>query len=343
SVPLNWSKYTDTKSRIGFFRPLMEEVATRPGVTSVAMTQSVPLNESQPFNVAFVVEGQAVAPDAPKPQVDFEVVSQEFFKTIGAPLLRGRAFTDQDHDTAPKVVLVNDVMVRHHFQGVEPVGHRISLDGGDEWRTIVGVVGNVKQFTLDKASTEQVYIPFLQAPRVGTLLVRTSGDPWGLVGPIREIVRRLDEKQPIGRVRTLEQVRSETLASPRLTAILIGLFALLALIITTAGIVGVVSYSVSQRTQEIGVRMALGADRATVVRMVLRQGLMPVLIGLAAGMVGALALTKLIARLLFDVAPTDPVTFAAVVLSLVAAAALACWQPARRAAGIEPMLALRSD
>ncbi|MBI3450041.1 MAG: FtsX-like permease family protein [Acidobacteria bacterium] len=293
--------------------------------------------------MALVVEGQAVAPDAPKPQVDFEVVSRDFFKTIGTPLLRGRTFIDTDDESAPKVVLVNDVMARHHIQGGEPIGRRISLNGGDDWRTIVGVVGNVKQFTLDKESTEQVYIPFLQAARGGTLLVRTAGDPWALAGPIRGMIHRLDEKQPVGRVSTLEQLKSDTLASPRLTATLIGLFALLALVITTAGIVGVVSYSVSQRTQEIGVRMALGADRATVIRMVLRQGLMPVLVGLATGVTGALALTKLIARFLFDVAPTDPITFAGVVLALVAAAALACWQPARRAAGIEPMLALRSD
>jgi putative ABC transport system permease protein len=297
-----------------------------------------------------MIEGRPQPPNLPRPQVSIQFVSPDYFKAIGTPLLRGRAIEERDREDAMPAVVINEAMARRYFGDEDPIGRRVTLEqqhavaGDEKWGTIVGVVGNVKEFALDKEPSEELFLPLYQGPlNGGTLFVRTTSDPWALVGPIREMVRRLDPKQPVGRTRTLEQVRAESLASPRLTTVLIGLFSLLALVITTAGIVGVVSYSVSQRTQEIGIRMALGADRGRVVQMVLRQGLAPVVIGMATGVFGALALTKLIAGLLRGVGPTDPMTFAWVLVGLFLVAAMACWQPARRAAGIEPMLALRSD
>jgi len=350
NLSLNWSKYTDEAKRIAFYRPLIESIAARPGVIAASMGTTIPLNESAPWTAALMIEGKPQAPNQPRPQVSIQFISPDYFRAIGTPLLRGRVLDERDKAEAPTAVVINEAMARRFFGDEDPIGHRVALAqqhmpaGGEKWGTIVGVVGNVKEFGLDKETSEELFLSLLQeAHNGGTLFVRTQGDPWALVAPIRERVRQLDPKQPVGRVRTLEQVRANDLASPRLTTALIGLFALLALVITAAGIVGVVSYSVSQRTQEIGIRMALGADRDRVVQMVLRQGLAPVVIGMAAGVIGALALTKLMAGLLFGVGPTDPTTFAAVLLGLFLVAATACWHPARRAAGIEPMLALRSD
>jgi ABC-type antimicrobial peptide transport system permease subunit len=197
---------------------------------------------------------------------------------------------------------------------------------------------------LDEQPTDEVYRAFAQtSPLNATLMVRTAADPGSFSRRMPAIVHEVDARQPVSRIRTLEAIRSHSLAPPRLTAMLVTLFAAVALIVTAAGIAGVVSFSVNQRTTEIGVRMALGAPRSSVVRMILRQGLTPVTVGLAVGLVGALTLTRVAARLLFAIEPTDPVTYAAVVAMLAAVAALACLVPARRAAAIDPMRALRAD
>jgi putative ABC transport system permease protein len=209
------------------------------------------------------------------------------------------------------------------------------------------VVNDVKQYGLSTDATDELYLPFDQVTRGNvlgaTLLVRTMSDPRTAVHSLQQVVRTIDPRQPVSRIRTLEEVRNQSLASPRLTMLLITLFALVALVITAAGIAGVVSFSVNQRTTEIGVRMALGARRSSVVTMIVRQGLTPVAIGLAVGIGGAAVLTRLLTRLLFAVEPTDPPTFAIVIGVLVLVAAIACLAPARRAAAIEPMQALRAS
>ncbi|MEO8074983.1 MAG: FtsX-like permease family protein [Acidobacteriota bacterium] len=254
--------------------------------------------------------------------------------------MSGRPFRPTDRAGEPEVVVINRAMARHHWPGQDPVGKRIR-SGDDGWATIVGVVADTLQ-QLDEPARDEVYVPMLQARQLSTTwIVRTGVDPAVMERQIRGAVHAIDPEQPVDHFRTLAEVRSASLESPRLTAALLGLFALLALVITAAGIAVVIASSVNQRTQEFGIRMALGARRGSVLGMVLRQGISPVLVGLAIGMAGAVVLTRVLTTLLFGVQPTDALTFLAVSMVLGAVAAAACLIPARRAASVDPMVALR--
>jgi predicted permease len=296
------------------------------------------------MNVDFAIEGQPPAEEGARPIGDLRSATPEYFQTLGIPLVAGRLFTSSDGPKSPQVAVVNQTLARRYFGSESPLGHRLSADSGESWITIVGVVGDVRQYGLDSAPADEVYLPFSQFPlREGSFLVRTSADPAGMARRIGEEVLAIDPGQPLANVQTLEEVRSEALASPRLTTTLLLIFALLALCITAAGLGGVVAFSVSERTQEIGVRMALGAGRGEVLGMVLRDGLRLVAFGLALGIGTAILLTRLMTGLLFQVEATDPITFAAMTLILVLIAAAACLIPARRASTVDPMIALRAS
>jgi predicted permease len=345
-VSLDFVKYNTNASRRGFYRPLLEQIIATPGVRSAALSLAVPLDETLPswFNTNFEVEGQPVPKGQSGPRADFRAASPQYFKTIGMSLLEGREFTDADNERAPLVAIVNRSFTRHHFAGADPIGRRISVDDGRHRITIVGLVNDVRQYGLATPPADELYLPFaLRAPLGATLLVRTAADPMASVKSVQAIARAIDPRQPISQIETLADVRTSALASPRLTTILISLFAVVALIITAAGIGGVVSFSVNQRTTEIGVRMALGAPKSMVIRMVVRQGLTPVAFGLGLGVGGAFVVTRLVATLLFAVEPTDPPTFGVVIAVLAAVAAATCLAPARRAAAIDPMHALRAN
>jgi predicted permease len=261
---------------------------------------------------------------------------------MGIRVLRGRVFTDQDYAGAPPVVVINESLARHYWPDEDPVGRRVSFDGGETWDTIVGVVADTRQ-RLDRESGDELYWSILQRPNLSSSwLVQTRTEPARMARQVRAALYDLDPDQPVDRFRTLDQVRDASLAPPRLTTMLLTLFAMLALVVTAAGMAGVIAFSVSQRTQEFGIRMALGAPRARVLGMVLRQGAWLVGLGLALGAVGALLLTSTISTLLFGVEPTDLTTYAGVALVLVAVALLACYVPARRAASVDPLVALRS-
>jgi putative ABC transport system permease protein len=340
---LDWVKYDTNVKRHGFFRAVLARVSAEPGARSAAFSNTFPLNEAVPLNASIVIEGQIPAEGQPRPRVDFRIASPAYFQTIGMNLLQGRLFSDADQRDAPAVAIVNLSMARHRFGAAGAVGHRVSFDN-DHWITIVGVVNDVRQYALDTQPADELYRPFAQAPGPlgAMLLVRSTGDPMSLARAIQGDIRAVDPRQPISRIQTLEAVRTSSLDSRRLTMMLVTLFAIVALIITAAGIGGVVSFSVNQRTTEIGVRMALGAPRSAVVGMIMRQGLTPVVVGLALGILGADALTRLVVRLLFEVHPNDPPTYTIVLVLLVVIAALACLAPARRAASIDPMDALRA-
>jgi predicted permease len=343
-VSLDFVKYSTPVARRAFYRAVMDKVAAEPGLESAAFGITVPLDQAAPFLTGFVVEGHAPGDRRAQPQVDFKFASPDYFKTIGMTVLNGRAFTPADDAEAPPVAIVNLSMARHNFPDLDPVGRRISLDNGRTWMTIVGVVNDTHDYGMAEKSTDELYRSFAQtAPLNASLLVRTAADPNAFARQIPADVHAIDPRQPVSQIRTLESIRSHSLAPPRLTALLVTLFAGVALVITAAGIAGVVSFSVNQRTTEIGVRMALGAPRSSVVRMIVRQGLTPVTIGLASGLAVALMMTRAVARLLFAVEPTDPITYAAVIAVLAAVAALACLAPARRAAAIDPMRALRME
>jgi predicted permease len=259
-------------------------------------------------------------------------------------MFSGRDFTYADRAEAPLVAIVNQSMARHNWGESDLVGQRISTDKGEHWATIVGVVGDVRQYGLNRPATDEVFVPLHQnAMREASVLMRTAGNPLLMSKDLVKAAHAIDAQQPVVRIFTLEQIRNEWLASPRLTAVLIALFAGLALVITLAGISGVMALAVSQRTREIGIRMALGASKATVLMMVLRQGMILVILGLILGAISTPPLSRMMSDLLFGVKPTDPVTFVAVAVMLLAVAAVACFVPSRRAASVDPMVALRSE
>jgi putative ABC transport system permease protein len=271
-------------------------------------------------------------------------VSPDYFTTLGVPVLRGRVFDERDRVGGPGAVVVNQRLARRHWKDADPIGQRISTDRGRTWRTIAGVVGDVRQESLDREPQDAVYLPLREFPAYApTLFVRALGTPGRLAEEIRAAARTADPQTAVSDVRTLGDIRSEALASPRLTTMLLGLFAVIALVITAAGLGGLIAYSVSQRTHEIGIRMALGADRSRITAMVLREGMTSVGVGLVIGMAGALALSRLVSGLLFNVGPNDPLCFAGSAVVLVATAVAGCLLPARRATAVSPLTALRTE
>jgi predicted permease len=343
----NWSKYTTGDHYRNFSLRVIEKIQTLPGVMSAAMATNYPLNPlglaQGPFNREFLIEGRPMAEGELAPQADFRVVSPDYFQTIRVPLVKGRTFTESDHERALSVAVINQSLQRHRWGNEDPIGKRISFDRGESWITVVGIVGDTRHYGLNREALDEVYRPVAQQSGAGFLLLRTMAEPPSLIRQTRQAIYELDAETAIDHVGTLEEAHSEALASPRLTAMLLGLFAALALVITAAGLAGVMALSVNQRAHELGIRMALGATQNGVLRMVLRQGMALVLIGLALGSLGALALTRLMSSLLFAVEPTDPLTFLAVSLVLLAAAGIACYLPARRVTLIDPMVALRSE
>jgi putative ABC transport system permease protein len=340
----NFSKYPNVDTQRRFYVPLIERLQAQPGVISVAVTNAVPLRASQPGSAPFQIEGRTDDNPERRPTADPRIVSVDFFKTIGVPRVAGRTFTEADSESSPPVVVLNRTMARY-WDRSDPIGSRISFDGGQHWATVVGIVGDVKQFGLDRESVAQVYTPLRQATTGlgGLVLLRTNGDEASAARAIRDAAWAIDPNMPVQNVRTLDEIRDRYLATPRLTALLLAIFAGLALLVTMAGVTGVIATSVSQRTQEFGVRMALGASRPTVLQMVIRQGLALVACGLALGIAAAAVATRVLAAYLFDTKPTDPITFAAVCFAFIVAGTAACLGPAWRATTVDPMLALRSE
>jgi predicted permease len=342
----NFTRYQTPESFLQLYEPLLARLSTEPGVISAAITNAVPLAQEQPFDVPFRVEGQAVDDPDRLPVVDVNVVSPAYFDTLGIRLVDGRGFQTTDDRESTRVVMINRTMARY-WGNRTPIGSRIRLGrtGDSPWLTVVGVVGDVRQYGLARDAVAQAYTPLSQIGNglAGRVLVRTAGDPIAMSEMLRGHVRALDPNQPIENVQTLEQSRQEHLAAPRLTALLLSLFAGVALLVTLAGITGVIATSVSQRTQEFGIRMALGASRADVLGSVLRQGLALVVFGLVAGLALAAVFGRVLSSYLFQTEPTDPVALGAVALACLAAGAVACLGPARRATRVDPMLALRSE
>jgi putative ABC transport system permease protein len=340
----NFSRYGNPNELRRLYLPLLERIENTPGVVLAAITNGVPLAGVPPGNVRFDIEGRVSDDPDRRPGTDVRVASPKYFETLGIPLLRGRAFTDLDRQDAAPVVIINQSMTRY-WDNTDPIGSRLSTDRGETWYTVVGIVGDVKQFGLDRAAIAQTYIPLAQTPQnlAGRLLVRTTGDPLAMGQTVRDAVHAIDPNQPVENVRTLEDLRDTFLATPRLTATLLGLFAVLALVVTLAGIAGVIATSVSQRTREFGVRMALGASRDTVLAMVLRQGLTMVGLGLVLGIAGAIAAGRVLSSYLYETAPTDPIILGAVGLAFLLAGTLACLGPARRATTVDPLIALRAE
>ncbi len=350
-LSLDFSRYmsdqgmdASNKLMLGFADSLLEKIQAMPQVTSAAMSGEFPLDKSPALNNEYLIDGQQGAATDAKPTAEFNVVSPDYFRTLGIPIFSGRTFDGRDRADKPHVAIVNRSLARHYFHDQDPVGRRISFDDGNQWTQIVGVTGDVRERTLDQAPKDLIYLPYAQYPQMSpALIARTQGDPMNIARAAVQHLYEVDPNQPAGRIQSLEQVRADSIAAPRLTANLLGLFALLALAIAAAGIGGVMALSVSQRTHEIGVRMAIGARPAEIIWMVLKQGMGLTLVGVAAGLFGAFAFTHALKSLLFGVTPTDPTTFGAVAAVLAGAALVACYIPARRAAQVDPLRALRAE
>jgi putative ABC transport system permease protein len=340
----NFTKYPNVQAQRRFYLPLIERLQSSPGVVSVAITNAVPLTTLQPGSQPFQIEGVAVDSPDRRPTTDGRIVSTDYFRTLQIPLVRGRAVAESDDDQAPPVVVINNAMTKF-WEGRDAVGSRISFDNGQTWVTVIGVVGDVKQFGLDKDAAAQVFVPLKQTPfgLAGRILVRTQGDPKNAAQAIKDAVRALDDEMPVKRIQTLEEIRTSHLATPKVTAVLLAMFGALALLVTMAGLGGVIATSVAQRTQEFGLRMALGATRDRVVGMVMSQGLRLVAVGLVIGLLGSFAVTGFLARYLFATSTMDPVALAVVLLMLGVTGGLACLGPAVRATTVDPLIALRSE
>jgi putative ABC transport system permease protein len=347
TVDLTPSKYPTPTVQSRFFQQVSEKIKGLEGVQSVGLTSSAPLGGGYLTGVEEVrIQGrpEPVPPAVAKiPDNFYAMISSDYFRMMGIPLIGGRYFTDADREGSPGVIILTESFARRYFPGENCLGGRImNWLRKDDWLTIVGVVGDVRSGEGEPSTA--MYLPYLQAgfPHM-TFLVRTAGNPMRWAGALRSQVASIDKDQPPHDMMTLEELQAEDLTPRRVNLLLLGAFATLGLILASIGIYGVVSYSVSQRTHEIGVRMALGAERGDVLRIVVGQGIRSSLIGAAIGVAGALALTRLLRTLLFGIEPSDPLTFVAVALLLLAAALLACVVPARRASKVDPVVALRYE
>ena len=342
-LSLDFSRYTDNEKVLSFFDSLLEKVAGLPGVTSNAVAGVFPLDKSPAYNKPLILEGRQGS-TGENPIAELNIVSPGYLQVLGIPVLGGRDFDRRDRPESTKVALIAKSLAQRLSPNADPVGRRFSWDDGQTWTQIIGVVGDVHEHGLDQPPTEFIYLPFAQYPQnIPAIMVRTQGDPMVIARTVVGRVYEVDPNQPAGHIQSLEQYRADSIAAPRLIANLLGLFALLALAIAAAGIGGVMALAVSQRTHEIGVRMAIGARPAEIVRMILGQGMALALIGLVIGLASAYALTSAVKSLLFQVAPNDPVTFFSVAAVLAFAALAACYIPARRAAQVDPLRALRTE
>jgi putative ABC transport system permease protein len=343
NVPFNFTKYQKEDDVRRFFEQLRLKLQGSPGVLGVGFNSGAPLSPGRPSNVPFVIEGRPLANKQSRPEANVEVATPETFHLLGVPLLSGRFFSDQDNERAPKVVIISRSFARHYFPNEDPVNKRVSGDNGKNWAQIVGVVGDVKQYGLDKDPIDTAYAPLVQEPNGNTLLIKTAGDPRSYAAQLRSAVFAIDPDQPITDIKTLDELRGDSLAATRLTSLLLGLFAALALIIAATGLSGVTALLVSQRTREIGIRLALGAQRSEVLSMVVGQSMRIILIGLGVGVVGALLTSRLLTSLLFKTPATDPLTFVGVAVVLLTVALAASYLPARRVTRVNPLIALRSE
>jgi putative ABC transport system permease protein len=345
SMDLQLQGYDEAKGRV-FSDQLLERVRTLPGVVSASLTDQLPLDLGGSRR-GITIEGHTAQPGESM-EINSSFVAPGYFETLRIPLLEGRTFQQQDNANAPGVTLINEAFARRYWPGQQPLGKRIQLgivgNGTNTapYLTVIGVVKDGKYNSLSEAATPFFYLNLAQTHRSApTLIVRTKGDPLASLSAVRNEVAALDKNLPLFNVKTMRQHLGLALLPARLAGGALGIFGLLALILAAAGIYGVMAYSVAQRTREIGIRMALGANARDVLRLVLRQGMTLVSIGMAIGLAAALALSQLLKTMLFGVSATDPLTFIAIVILLAAVALLACWIPARRATKVDPIIALR--
>ena len=341
--------YDDDAQLAAVYDRMIDRLRALPGVRTAAGVMGLPLSGTR-FNISFTVLGRPEAAPGQTPAMEVRVATPDYFRTLGIPLKRGRAFTDADTAQSPRVVVLSEAAVRKHFANEDPIGKRVELGWGKGPGTpraggeVIGIVGDVKELGLDEEFPAEIYLPMRQWP-VGrmSMVMRTAVEPMSLAEAATEAIHEIDPNLPVANMRSVEEIVSRSIAQPRFYMLLLAAFAAVALVLAAIGIFGVMSYMVSQRTREIGIRMALGAQGGSVVSMVVRQAMLLAGGGLVLGLIAALALSRTMTTLLFDLSPTDPVTFASVAGVLAFVAFLASYLPARRAASVDPMEALRAE
>jgi putative ABC transport system permease protein len=335
-------RYQRPEDRVAVTTRIVTDMRALPGVSGVALVAAVPLGEDGRMSHGMLIQGRPVGPNEVAPQAEMQIVSGEYFTTIGVPIMKGRTFDEHDRLGTEEVAVISRSLAQRYWRDAEPLGARISPDGGDTWLRVVGVAGDVRDHALDQDPIDVFYVAFAQTPGGENVLLRSTNDPARLAKQATAAIRAIDPDMPVDNIRTLMEIRLDSLAPRRLTASLLALFALLAVLIAAAGIGGVLAFSVSQRTREIGVRLALGAQRIEVLALVFRQGGAMIAIGLAIGAVGALWLTRFMQGLVFGIGARDPLTLAVACLTLAAVGLIASLGPARRATAVDPVIALRN-
>ena len=344
-IPLSRAKYTKPEQRRAAFQQLVQRMKNVPGVRDASVVSNVPLTDLD-VEVSFNIEGRPPNKPGEEASADYTVASGDYYRTMNIPLLRGRVFTDADTATSPQVTVVSNAFAKHYFPNDDAIGKRLILDGDDKTpREIIGVVGDVRRKGLDVAVQPEMYFSYLQKPerRMSVVLRTDAPDASQLIQAARAEVKAFDSAQIIWRVQTLEQLLGTSVAPRKFNMLLLGIFASVALILAAIGLYGVMSYSVSWQTHEIGIRMALGANRTDVLQLVVRQGMKMALIGLVLGLIGAFFVSRVLVGMLYGISPTDPLTFTGVSIVLLFVALLACLIPARRATRVDPIVALRAE
>jgi len=350
TLSLPATKYSRPQQVNGFFTQLIDQISALPGVSAATLAYDHPLESN--WVDSFTIEGRPAPAVGNTPAGNFEPVGTDYFRTIGAQIIAGRSFTAADDQDHPGVAIINEAFARYYFPNESALGQHVNPSPPARiWRNqrltsfeIVGIARNVKSAGLTAESDPTYYVPAAQAPLQDmTILVRAHGDPTALVPALRRAVLAIDPNQPIAEVRSMESIVAASVAQPRLNMFLMTLFGALSLMLAAVGLYGLLSYAVTQRTQELGIRLALGAQVSDVLQLILKQGITLAVVGEVIGMLGALALTRVIRSLLFGVTPTDVTIFSAVVGVLSAVALLACYIPARRATRVDPLVALRYE
>jgi putative ABC transport system permease protein len=341
------TSYVNDADYAKFYNGVIEKVSAIPGVQDAGLINTLPLYKGP--TSGFRVEGRPVTTPDKWPSVNYRVVSPNYFRAMGIPVLQGRAYTDRDNENAPLAMMVNQQLAREIFPDENPVGKRITFggtnpDGQPRWFEIVGVVANVRSVELREAPTAELYFSAQQDlwPAM-SLVVRSSVEPSSLSASVRQAVNEVDRSVPVADVKTMDHVVSESITQPRFNLFLLGLFSAVAMVLSAAGIYGVTAYTVTQRTHELGIRIALGAQVGDVLKMILGQGMAVIGVGLVAGLAAAFGLMRLLRSLLFGVGENDPLTFVAITAVLVLVALIACYIPARRATKVDPLVALRAE
>jgi putative ABC transport system permease protein len=348
-VSLPNTKYKEPAPIDNFFQGILAKTAALPGVKSAGLSSTLPMSSSNRTGCSFVIDGKIPTPGEDGPWGDLWYAGANYFQTMNIPLIRGRYFDDRDVLNAPFVAIIDEMMARKWWPNEDPIGKRIWVyetdpQGNKRWREIVGIVGHVRRHSLDRESPVQYYLPHRQSPTPNVILsVRTAAEPENMTAAIRGILRSADNDLPVYKVATMERMIMESTSQRRFSTILLGVFALIAMILASVGLFGVMSYTVAQRTHEIGIRMALGAQPLDVVKNIMRKGMTSVTLGLALGLLASVGLTGLMKSLLYGISSTDTTIFVIIPSLLAVVALLACYLPAKRATKVDPLTALRSD